>query len=337
MKISIIVPVYNAEDYLEACVGSVLKQNLKDFELILVDDGSGDGSLEICREYAAVDERVRVISKNNGGVSSARNAGMSLASGEYVMFLDSDDMLEEEALSVFYENAAGADLVVAESSVYEDGRFKFLISPQVEGFYGPDDMVSFLELSLQRSRRCLDSPWCKMFRRQVLVRTGLRFDERLSYAEDKLFVYSYLLECRSVASVRKSLYRYFIRSGSLGSDRSSDRHLVQLREFLGEYSCVLKRLAAVYDMSETVSLHYHRDLVGTYVCRILNVFASRKTELLSESYIAFLYALMAEDSMLRPFSLRTGQVFNVLLYMIGNPRLSVAIYRFTSSMTSCIR
>ena len=89
MKISIIVPVYNAEDYLKHCVDSVLKQHLKDFELILVDDGSADGSLEACRSCAAVDERVHVIHKNNGGVSSARNAGMSQASGRTMISMDS--------------------------------------------------------------------------------------------------------------------------------------------------------------------------------------------------------------------------------------------------------
>ncbi len=337
MKISISVPVYNAQDYLEACVGSVLNQNFKDFELILVDDGSTDASLDICRRYASEDVRVKVIHKSNGGVSSARNAGIEAAEGEYVMFLDADDELEDCALKVFYDNSSGADMVVADSAVYEDGRLAFVISSGVHGLYEHGRIGEFLSASLANSRRCLDSSWCKLYRREMLVETGLRFDERLSYAEDKLFVYSCLLHSRALSAVSKPLYRYYVREGSLGGDRSSDRHLMQLEIFLRQYADQLDRLSSSYPISSAVRSHYHHDLVGTYVCRALNILVTRKSPYQNKDFIKYLYGFMDDDKALGLFSLRPGQIFNIMLYKIGRPGLTLAVYRFTSTVISCIR
>ena len=101
-KVSIIVPVYKAEQYLHRCVDSILSQSFTDCELILVDDGSPDKSGEICDEYASRDSRIQVIHKQNGGVSSARNAGLDVAHGEYVWFVDSDDWIENDSLKEIY-------------------------------------------------------------------------------------------------------------------------------------------------------------------------------------------------------------------------------------------
>lgn len=100
--ISIIVPVYNVDTFLKKCVDSILSQSYKNFELILVDDGSTDNSGNICDYYASIDKRVRVIHKINGGVGAARNTGMSIAKGKYITFIDSDDYVEPEYLSAFF-------------------------------------------------------------------------------------------------------------------------------------------------------------------------------------------------------------------------------------------
>lgn len=113
--ISVIVPVYNVEKYLPRCIDSILAQTFTDFELILVDDGSPDNCGAICDEYAAKDKRVRVIHKSNGGVSSARNAGLDAASGEYVTFVDSDDYIAEDRLKQMHSSIfeSKADIAVA--------------------------------------------------------------------------------------------------------------------------------------------------------------------------------------------------------------------------------
>ena len=119
--ISIIIPVYNAENYLRRCIDSVLSQSFTDFELILVDDGSKDKSPQICDEYASQDTRVRVIHKANGGVSAARNDGLDIAKGEYITFIDSDDWVERDYLSTL-SNYRDYDIVFfSHRLIYEDG------------------------------------------------------------------------------------------------------------------------------------------------------------------------------------------------------------------------
>ena len=121
--ISIIVPVYNSEKYLGACIDSILSQYFRDFELILVDDGSRDSSPHICDDYTQKDSRVKVIHKENGGVSAARNDGLDIAKGEYVTFIDSDDWVERDYLSTL-SNYRNYDIVFfSHRMIYEDEIF----------------------------------------------------------------------------------------------------------------------------------------------------------------------------------------------------------------------
>ena len=337
MKISIIVPVYNAEDYLKHCVDSVLKQHFKDFELIFVDDGSADGSLEACRSYAAVDERVHVIHKNNGGVSSARNAGMSQASGEYILFLDSDDKLEDNALDILYSISDEADFVYGGYSAYQDDELSYSVASADAGLYIDEDISAFIDTCHRRSRHSFSSCWGKLYRREVIERTGMRFNEELCYAEDKLFVYRFLLECRRITATDRSIYRYCLRSSSLGSDKSSGSHLRQLELFLPLYRNLLQAVSRRFPDSDIMPGHYHKDLVGGYVCRALNVIASRKSPYQNAEFIRFLYDFMDGDEALGIFSIRAGQIPNILLYKAGSPGFTAAVYRLTSSLFSCIR
>ena len=120
-RLSIIVPVYNAEDYLDRCLVSILEQSFSSYEVILVDDGSDDSSPLICDRYSATDPRFRTIHKKNGGVSSARNAGLDIAKGEYVMFVDSDAALLPDSLEMMFENVTGEDIAVGGYTVYIEG------------------------------------------------------------------------------------------------------------------------------------------------------------------------------------------------------------------------
>ncbi|MBA1325633.1 glycosyltransferase [Enterococcus faecium] len=123
---SIIVPVYKVEKYLRKCVDSILAQTFTDFEVILVDDGSPDNSGKICDEYAEKDNRVRVIHKENGGLSSARNAGIDVARGKYLGFVDSDDYIDEDMYEILYENLKihDADISSVELIPFYGGRYK---------------------------------------------------------------------------------------------------------------------------------------------------------------------------------------------------------------------
>ena len=181
----------------------------------------------------------------------------------------------------------------------------------------------------------LDAPWSKLFRRKAIGE--LRFCEDLSYAEDKLFVFSFLSKCSSAYACSVPVYAYHIRTGSLGSDVRSDRHLMQMRRFLPSYAEILSSLTVRYPSNRKITTLYHRDVVGRYICRILNIFITRKTQLLTTDYLSWLYGMMDADKDLGTFSVRAGQVFNILLYKIGNVSFSVRVYRMMSRLFSLLR
>ena len=334
-RISIIVPVYNAEEYLSRCLDSILEQDMTSYEVILVDDGSTDSSSLICDRYSATDPRFRTIHKPNGGVSSARNAGLNLAKGEYLMFVDSDDALEPGALAAMTDGLNGEDFVLGGFIEYIGDIPHRNVTPEAGAFYSEDTLAEFFDANIRRNCEMMDAPWAKLFRRKAIG--NIRFNENLSYAEDKLFVFEFLSSCRSIYTCPKVVYNYYLRPGSLGSDISSDRHLAQLQVFFPLYAQVLNKIVQRVPESRKANLLYHNDLIGRYVCRALNVLATRKSEFCNAEFIGQLYEFMRSDNSLGMFSLRAGQTMNMMLYKIGKPSFAAGIYRFTASLTSCFK
>lgn len=188
-KISIIVPVYNAEQWLERCVDSIVAQTYADWELLLIDDGSTDCSGTICDRYAASDPRIRVFHKPNGGVSSARNLGLDHAKGEWITFVDSDDWVGLNYLKNLYANTKGHDLIIAYANIYyKDGRIETEKYPSYEV---TEDNADWLFTRSDMSWHT--SPWSKIYRYELIEKNNLRFDEKIHIGEDAVFLYSYML------------------------------------------------------------------------------------------------------------------------------------------------
>ena len=213
--ITIIVPVYNVCPYLNRCLQSIADQLYTDWECVLVDDGSTDSSGAICDEWAARDERFRVIHHSNKGVSFSRNYGLKISNGEYVVFVDSDDYVDSTYLSNLFRE--DADLVVSgyvrESKdgnieVYrpmEDSIFDF--NPQNE-----ERIVEMLKKSL------IFGPTNKLYKRKIIVDNGIEFPEERSYGEDLEFNFQYIYHVSSVRTIAKANYHYrIIGSGTLSS------------------------------------------------------------------------------------------------------------------------
>lgn len=208
MKISIIVPIYKAEAYLRECVQSVLAQTFPDFELLLIDDGSPDGSGAICDAYAERDARVRVIHKPNGGASSARNAGLTLAAGEYLTFVDSDDLLHPAMLEFLLR---AAEEVGAEASVC--GYCGFETEPSFgEPTYAIRRIAPGRDFCLEPYRIEYVAPWAKLFRRELF--SDLRFPEHLRMCEDEALLFRALYKCGRIAELETVLYGYRATPGS---------------------------------------------------------------------------------------------------------------------------
>lgn len=216
MKISVIIPVYNVEDYLRPCLDSVVGQTLRNIEIICVDDGSTDGSPEILREYAARDSRVRVITRAHTNAGAARNAGMAVASGDYLSFIDSDDFLDREMYERLLASACehDAEIVCSGKRLYNSELRKIVRTEQLP--------VSMCDARQPRSAEqegarlvpvCGVSVWNKLFSRAYIEREGFRFQE-IERANDLAFVSLALLMAKRICFLREAYYCY--RQGRVG-------------------------------------------------------------------------------------------------------------------------
>lgn len=199
-SISIIIPVFNAGGFLPLCLESILLQEFTDYEILLVDDGSTDGSAEVCDRFAGLDPRVHVIHKENEGVSKARNKGLALARGEWISFVDADDVLLDNGLSILSGDVSEkVDMVWGGYEVFDEHKKKiYAISDRIT-----EDLTSREGLEMlfrPKYYRYLGFVWGRLFRRDVLCSSGICFDEDIVYNEDRLFCARFM--CASNAGIR---------------------------------------------------------------------------------------------------------------------------------------
>lgn len=233
MKISVVIPVYNVVRFLPACLDSLLAQTSHDWTCLLVDDGSDDGSSDLCRAYAARDARFTVRRIDNCGAYAARNLGLSLADGDAVYFCDSDDMLHPELLARLASalESSGADFSYVDAVEFpEDGVPEFRASPA-------EPEIVDVAFPLFAGQKCGLALWHCLFRRQALA--GLSFAEDIRRGADRLFVYEFLLRSPKMVRIDAALYGYRQRKGSIA-------HAVLSERAVAGYAEVMRRLAADY-------------------------------------------------------------------------------------------
>lgn len=212
--VSVIVPIYKVEEYLRECVDSIINQTYKNLEIILVDDGSPDKCGEICEEYAKNDSRITVYHKENGGLSDARNYGMSRSHGEYITFVDSDDVIKanfvEELMAA--TEKYGADVAVSPlyESVYDSVLDGFSSGEKI--YTGCTDADDATKRMFYQEKMFETSACGKIYRRDIIE--GIEYPKGLYY-EDMATVYRILLRCKKVAFTSEKLYCYRLREGSI--------------------------------------------------------------------------------------------------------------------------
>ena len=224
-KISIIVPIYNSEKYLEKCLDSIICQTYRNLEIILINDGSTDSSPDICERYGKADERIIVIHKENGGNTSARKAGLAVATGEYVGFVDSDDWIEPVMYETLYRYFSDYNLDIiscgffcekedeAEDATEEDADFLD------EGLHIIDNhdvfMQSVMEGNPKRSENICSFLWSKLVRRELIRRAQNRIYDKIVFIEDRALLYTCYYDVRRLYILKTPLYHYRIRKNSL--------------------------------------------------------------------------------------------------------------------------
>lgn len=213
LKVSIIVPIFNSEKYLNKCIDSIINQSLKEIEIILINDGSKDNSELICNNYAKKDNRIRVISKKNEGVSSARNCGLKMAKGEYVLFVDSDDWLELNMCEVLYKEASLGDYDVVMCGFKEFNDYKksykdFIINNV------SDDKI--LDIILSNSYPIKGFLFNKLLKREKITK---EFNDKIFIKEDLMFLLENVGNITKYKIIKDELYNYRITESSLSHSK----------------------------------------------------------------------------------------------------------------------
>lgn len=233
--VSIIIPVYNAEKTIRRCVDSVLNQEYKETELLLVDDGSTDLSGQICDEYARKDSRVCVIHKENTGVSDTRNMALDRARGTYLQFLDSDDWISSDATSLMVRAAgeSGCDMVISDFYRVVGERVSHKGDIEPGGLLTREEFAGFM----------MEKPadfyygvlWNKLFRRDLVEKNGLRMDKTISWCEDFMFNLEYIRHTKTIYALHVPIYYYVKTKGSLASQGLSLTKTIKMKSMVFSY------------------------------------------------------------------------------------------------------
>lgn len=224
VKVSVVLPVYNVEPYLRDCMDSIVNQTLTDTEIICVNDGSPDNSLDILKEYASRDERITVIDQENGGHAVATNRGIDMATGDYLFLMDSDDVLDLRALELTYEKAIEkeVDFVLFKAINYDDENDRYYETEvysmdKIAAVVGEKvfDYNDIKELMFE----AIVTPWSKLFKREFIMENNIRFPEGLIF-EDNVFFYEALLKAKRIYFLKEFLFirRWYPKSSTMNGD-----------------------------------------------------------------------------------------------------------------------
>lgn len=243
--VSVIIPAYNARDYIERCLDSICSQTYKSLEIIIVNDGSNDNTLEFCERYAVKDSRIKVIDQINSGVSEARNTGLKNATGKYVQFVDADDYLDKTITRRLVENIADTELVV--SSFYKNNKDGLCEDERV--YSGTVDIAEYAELmTWHPSDFYFGVVWNKLFKRDLIINNNLFFDRNINFGEDFIFNMEYLKLIKKVKLLPEYLYYYTDNNAEslTGKEPPCERRMKQ-REVLFEAYVRFFKAVDLYD------------------------------------------------------------------------------------------
>jgi len=315
--ISIIIPVYNAERYLHQCIESVIAQTFEDWETILVNDGSKDGSLAICQEYAAKDKRIKVIDKSNGGPSSARNKGLENAQGEFVYFMDADDWIETKFLEIFVRNGI-KDAYETRQRHYKNedcdydiifqGFVRELADGRKEESFAMDADTSMMNkgeiICRLYKEHVYGWSWCKLFRREIIENHHIRFDESLRLWEDELFTSEFLKYAEKIKTVNSHLYHYIYYPNSLM--QTNNTYLKRL--FLSERMNEVLMPIANDELKEYINTTYNKNLKYSLLMALKNEPNHRCDEETKEVLLDRYYTRIKEYPELRKYNVLSNKI-----------------------------
>lgn len=261
-KVSIVIPIYNVEKYIDTCLKNICNNELTDIEIICVDDGSLDDSGMICDNYAKQDKRIKVIHKNNGGVSSARNVGMTIASGEYLYFLDPDDEMHSSMLSIMLNIAKQKDcqVVVCGYKTIPDAK---VVIPQFQ----LNKPITPIEMIVSNckiySNNDLCFSWRFLFQTKIIKDNNLSFNEKVHIGEDTIFNFSAILKARRIFVIDKPFYYYTVNNENSAMKASYKKDLE---------SCLIEQYNVKKKLTSDNNLNKYKSYMDDMALSYINIF-----------------------------------------------------------------
>lgn len=311
-KLSIIIPIYNAENSLARCLDSILNQGFRDYELLLVNDGSTDSSLSICWQYSKNDLRIRIIDKPNGGVSSARNCGLKEVQGDWVLFVDSDDFLIQDSLEKIFNELKNVDLAIGSIQYSDNLQIDQL---DINDFLYEDKIANVLASKI--SHPLLSGPWAKLFRREIIEREVIRFDESLFFGEDAVFVKEYLLHINTIQVSDVVLYYY----ENIGDDvyKKYNKSFDPIWNYYNQINEKYRRLEHKYNIELNT-----KELIGV----VFNIAIECLNKNGLKEWVA-IHKFLSDDSVGSMLRERKSRHINILLKLsdFGNAYLFMTYFR----------
>jgi glycosyltransferase involved in cell wall biosynthesis len=266
--VSIIVPIYNAELYLEQCIDSILNQTYKDIEVILINDGSKDNSGMICDKYAKMDNRIKVIHQKNSGPSFARNTGINCATGKYIQFVDADDTIKTDMIEKLVHAAKpNNELVVCGYKIFTKDQENLVvqdISPPKNGILSTGE---FLEYFGEFYKNGFINPlWNKLYIKEIIVKNSIQFIYGLNMGEDLLFNLEYIRCCNNINFIQDRLYNYLI----INNNQSLTKTFI--KDFFGNQQMLFRKVEEFLKTYNSFTGQNKKLVETVYTERILGVF-----------------------------------------------------------------
>ncbi|ONI37914.1 hypothetical protein AN639_06770 [Candidatus Epulonipiscium fishelsonii] len=265
-KVSIIVPVYNVAPYLDKSIRSILDQSLKDIEIILINDGSTDNSLDICKKYAKKDNRIRLVNKSNGGVSSARNIGLDIATGEYIGFVDPDDWIDKDMYLIMYKKITehNCDICLCDHYI-TDGIKKYAIKNELyEKIYKKEELIKKIVIpkispryTIPYDNKKVAVVFCAiLYNSKLLKQNNIKFNTNLVIGEDTIFNLNNMINAKTLVYTNNILYYYFKRMDSATHKYYSNNVMKQYYKIIQEFY-ISNNLNKIDNREDTIELLYY--------------------------------------------------------------------------------
>lgn len=291
--ISVIVPIYNSENHLEKCIDSILNQTYSNFELILINDGSKDSSGQICDSYSYKDSRIKVYHKENGGASSARNLGIDKATGDYLVFVDSDDFVDDDYLSAFFVDSLKSDkhTLVIQSVLHVYDKNRVELPKLKEGLYTEDN---FSKLFFSINETILKGYSVgKLYSRKIINKNNIRFNHEIFSLEDLVFMMTYLSYVNNVYLSTEAHYNYISTEGSLSKEYHSFES--EILTFFSLKQAYIN-LANRHHIDKKARVSIHKNTLGAQLIRSISTLYRPNSKKIKQDRISILRKIFSDEN-----------------------------------------